>query len=176
MTKTQWTFALATVALLGVVIFLLTSHPKVAEGAINPNDPAITNFTRVAANDFINGGVDGIDFRIPSGMNQASTTACNYTTPAATSTLDRISALFTVGSSTQATITIATSTAGGSASTTPLMSFTLAANAQGTFVFEPTTTDKTVLAPSTGVVVTMTGGNGTFSPTGVCTIRATTLN
>lgn len=166
MTKTQLFFSLVTVALLGAILAFVWPH-KTAFGTVFPSDPSITNFTRLAANDFINNGVEIVGGRV-SALNAASTTACSVTSPAATSTLVSFNTLFTVGSTTASTVTVATSTSGGSASTTPLMTFALAANAQGTFAFTPTTTDKQVLAPSTPVVVTLTGGIGTFTPSGVC--------
>lgn len=165
MTKTQIAFGLVTVALLCAILYLVLPHK--ALGSVNTGDPSITNFTRLAANDFINGGVETTGFRV-TALNAASTTACSTISPAATSTLVSFNTNFTVGSTTATTVTVATSTSGGSASTTPLMNFSLAANGQGTFAFTPTTTDKQVFAPSTQVVVTMTGGIGTFTPSGGC--------
>lgn len=167
MTKKQIAYGVVLVLLLAAVITLLIGEHRFTGAAVFPNDPSITNFTRLSANDFINGGIEVVGQRTAS-LNQASTTACALTSPAATSTLLNATALFTVGTTTLGTITIATSTTGGSASTTQLMNFAYAANSQSTYNFVPTTTDKQVLAPSTGVVVTIAGGVGTYSPTGVC--------
>lgn len=97
-------------------------------------------------------------------LTQASTTVCAIQSPAATSTLSSANILFSVSSTTASTVTLAQSTT-PYATTTSLGSITLAANARGQAL---ASTTGVVFSPNTYFVVSMTGGIGTFSPTGVC--------
>lgn len=175
MTKTQLFFSLVTVALLGAILFFVLPHN--AFGSVNSGDPSITNFTRLAANDFINGGVETIGNRTAS-LTQATTTVCAIQSPAATSTLQSASILLTVSSTTASSVVLAKATT-AFATTTNLNTEAVAANAQATIVAStsPTGGNKDLIfSPSTWLVVGMSGGTGTFSPTGVCTATWTTLN
>lgn len=109
-----------------------------------------------------------------SSLNQATTTICasQSTFPtAATSTLVGGSILLTVSSTTASTVVVAKAST-AYATTTLLNSIAVAANAQTTLNFLSTTTGSTqnyVFGPTDYLVVSMQGGGGTFSPTGVCT-------
>lgn len=103
-------------------------------------------------------------------LTQASTTVCSLTSPAATSTLQDATIRLSVSSTTATIVTFAKSA--GSASTTPFQAYSVGSGAQATISLLATTTtagaDNYTFAPSTKFVVTMAGGVGTFSPTGVC--------
>ena len=102
-----------------------------------------------------------------SGLATATTTPCAFQSLAATSTLVGGGAKFSVGSTTATTITIAKATT-PTATTTWIHNASLAANAQGTFIVPGATTTNQIFGPNDWFVVGMSGGNGTFSPTGVC--------
>jgi hypothetical protein len=113
-----------------------------------------------------------------SALTTSTTTPCAVQSPAATSTLDRFVASFITSSTTASTVTIAKAST-QYATTTVIATSSIAASAQATIVAATTTpvadsaagrltiTDRT-FAPSTWVVMSMTGGIGTFSPTGAC--------
>jgi hypothetical protein len=105
-----------------------------------------------------------------SSLNTASTTVCSLLSPAATSTLQDATVRFTVSSSTASVVSF--SKGPGFASTTLLQNYSVGANAQATISLFGTTTsagiDNLVFAPSQYFNVTMSGGIGTFSPTGTC--------
>jgi hypothetical protein len=107
-----------------------------------------------------------------ASLTQASTTVCAIQSPSATSTLLLGSLNLTVSSTTASRVTFAKAL-GPAASTTLLGQAQLGANAQGTFLASTTPTVLVdpiqVFSPSTWFTVSMSGGNGTFSPTGVCT-------
>lgn len=105
-------------------------------------------------------------------MNTATTTVCSFKTPSATSTLVAASARWSVSSTTATTVYMAKG-AGTNASTTLVVSGALGANAFGTLVASTTSTGAVVdgtnvFAPNIHLNYGMTGGTGTFSPTGVC--------
>ncbi len=114
-------------------------------------------------------------------MNQATTTVCSLQSPAATSTLVSGTVGFTVSSTSATTITVARQTQGFSTTTRDfnnslIRTQSVAANAKADF--QTSTTSLTALstaqsdvvfAPNSYLVVTMTGGIGTFSPEGNCT-------
>ena len=111
-------------------------------------------------------------------LTSATTTVCAIQSPVSTSTLVTAGIKFDVGSTTATTVTLAKATT-AYATTTVLATSTLAANVQGTFVAATTTpvADTTlgrltitnlIFEPSNWFVVSMTGGQGTFSPTGTC--------
>lgn len=112
------------------------------------------------------GGVATYAARVDT-MNTASTTACSIQSPAATSTLELGSgANFTVSSTTATAVRVYKASYPATA-TTFLFGANIAANAQGAVV-ATTSTDDFVFAPSTWVNIVLSGGTGTFSPTGAC--------
>lgn len=112
-------------------------------------------------------------------LNQATTTICAIQSPASTSTLSVNSSIqLTVSTSTASILTLAKATT-AFATSTVLATSSVAANAQITTTAATTTiaTDavtKTltiadrIFAPNTWFVVGISGGTGTFSPTGTC--------
>lgn len=111
-----------------------------------------------------------MDYR-RAGMKTATTTVCSIKSPSATSTLFHALAQFVVSSSTASTVVFAKDT-GFTGSTTPLNDFSVSANAQATVSLLATTTAtgkaNLTFAPNTYFNITMTGGTGTFSPSGYC--------
>lgn len=120
--------------------------------------------------------VNGITkFYFSSGLKTATTTVCSFKTPAATTTLITYETAikFTTSSTTAAQIYIAKG-ANSNASTTVLGQATLAANGQGVVVATSTPVDgldeDRTIAPNQYINFSMNGGNGTFSPVGVCQV------
>lgn len=101
------------------------------------------------------------------GLGQATTTVCNIKTPSKQSVLVELDLGMTVSSTSAATVTIATSTQ-ITATSTQLMSYTTIANGISYFSFIPTTTAMQVQSAGQWINVSMTGGTGTYSPTGFC--------
>ena len=111
----------------------------------------------------------GYQFSRSASLNSASTTVCTITSPAATSTVESASLLLTVSTTTAYTVTIGT--ANFITGTTTLWGTkAYAAGAQSTTFATSTDANliNTALAPSSSLNFTMSGGAGTFSPTGVC--------
>lgn len=160
----------ATVVGLAVVSVMLSMQPK-------PEKPLAAQSQLVTAGDcfFLNG-----QHSCPTtkALTTATTTVCSVKSPSATSTLDRARITFTVSSSSASFITIAKGTT-PNASSTLLANTAIAANAQGTVVasstpFAGTTLDGPMtVAPSTFVNFSMSGGVGTFSPSGTCETQFT---
>lgn len=104
-------------------------------------------------------------------MRTATTTVCAIKSPAATSTLVSGTARFTYSSTTAPLVRFAKATT-PYATTTALGNATIAAGAQGTLQASSTPVgalgDITVFEPSSYLVVALSGGVGTFSPTGIC--------
>lgn len=141
----------------------------------NGVDIGTTNFTSISVqNGESNGGLFTTVGRV-TALTQATTTVCAIQSPNATSTLTMGSILFTVSSTTASTVTMAKATT-AFATTTSLGSAAVAANAQATLIASSTplgsTADgSTVFSPNNWFVVSMAGGTGSFSPTGVCTVE-----
>jgi len=119
------------------------------------------------------GGGNGVRV-IPTGraLATATTTVCAIQSPNATSTLRWAGVKFDVSSTTASTITLAKSATAFATTTQIGETVAVAANAQA-FVLATSTAAQviaqtTVFAPSQWFVVSMTGGTGTFSPTGAC--------
>lgn len=106
-------------------------------------------------------------------LNQASTTICAIQMPPDKSALDKFIVNLTTSSTTAALITISTSTT-PYATTTPLWTDTTIANGAKTVVFFSTTTTA-IMRPNDYIVVGMSGGTGTFSPTGSCAYISATI-
>lgn len=100
-------------------------------------------------------------------LTQATTTVCSTLTPSATTTLSEGSGIRFVVSSTTASTVGVYKAAFQTGNTTFLFGDNIAAGAQATIV-STTTTNNFVIAPSQWVNVIMSGGTGTFSPTGTC--------
>lgn len=112
-------------------------------------------------------GIRVVQHALP--LRTGSTTVCSIQSPLATSTLVSGGVSMTVSSTTASTVTLAKALGPG-ASTTLIGAIPVAANAQVTLVASstPTVYNTNVFSPGTWFNVTMTGGQGTFSPTGVC--------
>jgi hypothetical protein len=143
--------------------------------ATKPNSDAPEKLGALSSPDlpypyFSFGGVRSWAGRTDS-LTAATTTVCAIQSPAATSTLRFGSIRFGVSSTSATTVYIAKATT-PYATTTALGQCALAANAQGTCLASTTPTVNVdpaqVFAPNTYLVVGMTGGVGTFSPTGTC--------
>lgn len=112
-----------------------------------------------------------VEFRAKTdALNSASTTVCSLQSPAATSTLKDAAIRLSVSSTTASVVAFSKGT--GFSSSTLFQSYSVSANAQATVSLLATTTtagaDNLTFAPNTYFNVTMSGGVGTFSPTGTC--------
>lgn len=137
-------------------------------------DISTTNYTTMSVtNGFANGGVF-ITANRSAALVAATTTPCAFQAPAATSTVMSASLLETVSSTTASSITIATA-ATQYATTTPLNATSVSAGAQTSAIFNATSSSA-VISPSQWVVFGQSGGAGTFSSTGVCTVVFQVLN
>lgn len=104
-------------------------------------------------------------------LTAATTTPCIFVAPAATSTLISAGMRLDTATSVAYTLTIATSSAATYATTTPLAAQGAPANNGQTLTWLATTTfngGSGFMKPSSLVVFSMTGGVGTFTPTGAC--------
>lgn len=123
--------------------------------------------------------VNGIGYQYArsASLNAASTTVCTITTSAtATSTLQSASLQLSISTTTAHRVFIGSGAFVG-ATTTSLGFADYAAGAQSTTIATTTPLNNSfvVFPPSTRINFTMSGGIGTFSPTGVCSavLRAT---
>lgn len=118
-----------------------------------------------------------------SSLTAATTTPCDITTPAATTTLDSFRMNVTAGTSTPGTgqlLTLATSTV-PNATTSVIATKALNSGAQGTFIWNAGTADLGLISPSTHLVVGVSGPTGTASTggttyTGTCAAVFYTVN
>lgn len=107
-----------------------------------------------------------------STLNTSTTTICALQAPNATSTLLTGGLKLDTSSTTASTVTIAKG-AHSNATTTLIREASVAANAKATVIAASTTlsaleqTNRT-FAPNEWLVMSLTGGTGTFSPTGTC--------
>lgn len=108
-----------------------------------------------------------------STLTTATTTPCAILSPAATTTLAYFSYRDNVGTTTASVLTLATSTS-AYATTSVIATYSYAANAQVTYSWDPGGNNGQV-APSTYVVVGLSGGVGTFSPSGTCSAEFTSV-
>lgn len=119
--------------------------------------------------------INGVNHTIArdNTLTAATTTVCAIQSPAATSTLMGGGLLLTVSSTTASTVTIAKA-ANAFATTTLIREASVSANAQASILAASTTLSaleqtNRIFEPSYWLVFGMSGGTGTFSPTGVCT-------
>ena len=112
----------------------------------------------------------------PSALLTATTTVCQLVSPVSTSSIRIIGIDFQVSTTSATVVTIATSTAGtlNTATTTSLQAFNLSASESDVFVYVGKTGD--VLKPSTPINISLSGGIGTYSPTGSCQAVFTQLS
>jgi len=104
-----------------------------------------------------------------TALNTASTTICALQSPAATSTLLLASVKLDVSSTSASTLTLAKATTAFATTTLLAENLSVAANNQATLVSSSTLVSGTrVFGPNNWVVASMSGGAGTFSPTGKC--------
>ncbi len=140
--------------------FTLTSKTYVGAGGVT-----IASSTR---------NVSGIVYTdVRQTMAIATTTPCAIQSPAATTSVafatGAVGANFTVSSTTASVLTVATSTT-AFATTSAVAIQSIAANAQITVVSTTTPANGgIVLPPRSWLVFGLSGGAGTFSPTGSCT-------
>ena len=113
-------------------------------------------------------------------LTQATTTVCAIQSPAATSSLRFAGVRFTVSSTTAARITLAKALTYNS-TTTSLGVADLVAGAPATVIASTTGANFATLdgastfGPNQWFVVGMSGGTGTFSPTGSCSAQWTEI-
>lgn len=100
-------------------------------------------------------------------LGVGTTTVCTIKNPVIKSTLLSLEIGMTVSSTTAANVVIATSTQ-ITATTTSMISYNTIANGTSYFSFIPTTTANQLQTESQFINVSMSGGTGTFSPTGFC--------
>lgn len=158
---------LATLALvLGGYLAVNQGVPDVSFGALTGPDIA-SPYLRW-------GGVPL--FHASEPMASATTTVCAFRGPASTSTLDKFTANFVVSSTSASTLTLALGAStdaqpsATSSTVLPLSASSISANAQA-FVTSTTSSSAQVVGPNQWVLLSMKGGSGTFSPTGVCQAR-----
>ncbi len=173
---------------VALVILAITFYPKASATVFgsSANGGNVTNFDAVSVLDafYVNdvsvlsastvspGTVPLIGKRTAS-LNQASTTVCALLPSAsATTTLVTGTVNLSVSSTTASTVTIAKSST-AFATTTLINSASVSANAQATVLAASTTINSSaqadaIFAPGQYLVVSLTGGTGTFSPTGTC--------
>lgn len=101
------------------------------------------------------------------GFYAATTTPCIIKSPAATSTIEFFGVQFTVGSTTNKQIILATGS-GAQASTTVIGNNLLLSGARGSFYATTTTLGNMVIGPNTYLNLSMVGGTGVDSPSGSC--------
>ena len=108
-------------------------------------------------------------FAYGSALKTGTTTICAFPSPSSTSTLAYAGVSLRTSSTTASVLRISKA-ANPFATTTLLASINVAANAQAALTASttPTSYDANVFAPRTYIVFSMSGGNGTFSPTGTC--------
>lgn len=158
---------LAVVIALGAVVFF--------GGKVGPQGPAgrdgvsfgsvagPDNSYEITSQNGVAHGAISMDFR------QATGTVCGLKSPASTSTLSFISFSQNTATATAALIRIATSTTDW-ATTTLAYTFASMANTNRYYTYSPTTTEGSVLAPNTYVVVDYNGNTGGYRVPGRCTM------
>ncbi len=161
-----------TSAIVAVVVGLVTVTTVLSiQPAPAPSEPLAATSQQVTDGGcYFLGGLHTCPVR--KALTTATTTVCSIKSPAATSTLDRARITLTVSSTTASTVTIAKG-ATFNASSTLLASAPLAADAQGTLTASSTATgvnldNINIIAPNQYINFSMSGGNGTFSPSGSC--------
>lgn len=111
-------------------------------------------------------------------MSVATTTLCSFMTPSATTSLQFVSYKISTGTSTAATIDVATSTTAYATTTNLISGRAVAANATGYGVWTPTggSQDDTILAPNIYVNVKTAGaGLGGYTYGGKCKVSGVIL-
>lgn len=162
--------AIAVIALIAGFVYVSGTASAPALGAVS--GPDITS-------PYLS--VNGVaTFYNRKAFTQASTTVCAVKSPNATSTLVRGSGVAMRVSSTSASVITIAKSATAYATTTLIGSqIAVAANAQAHVVASTTAAQDAagaaVFAPNTYLVVSMSGGAGTFSPTGTCHADFTVL-
>lgn len=162
MNNTLITSAVVLLVVLSGALFLSAKPEDKATGALT--SPAIMSPW------FSVGGLE--EWETKADLTTSTTTVCAIQAPAATSTLSGGGINLVVSSTTASTVTIAKATT-AFATTTLIRSASVSAGAQGAVLAASTTisaleqTNRT-FAPNEWLVFSMTGGIGTFSPTGNC--------
>jgi hypothetical protein len=164
-TKSFLAFAVAGVLVLGWITLTTPQPQQVPQdhkplGALSSPD--------IASPYLAWGGVRTWNQRT-DGMNAASTTNCSIQAPAATSSIRVAGARYTTSTTTASTVQVYKA-ATPSTATTLLFGANIAANAQATII-SSSTPDSFVIAPNHWVNVIMSGGTGTYSPTGTCFVQ-----
>jgi len=126
----------------------------------------LTGVATLSASSVSMGGV--VEYSYSSALSNASSTLCQFTSPAATTTLEFASVTVTTASSTAAIIQIAKSKYQSATTTLIASTYTVAANAKATIVASSTgfitgVTNTWVIGPSQYIVVK--AGGTSFKPT-----------
>lgn len=163
----QWV-AIIAIAIIAFGGYLYPHLNNKSGSTQSQSDITTSNFTTVSAQNGMSlGGIFITPTRITT-LTQATTTVCAIQSPNATTSLMNASLLETVSSTTASTITLATSTT-AFATTSLITTATIGAGAQGQLTFDGGS-NNTVVSPNTWLVFGQSGGIGTFSPTGVCSV------
>lgn len=163
----KFAIGIVLVAIVAIGAFLVFHKTPKPGSTQSQTDITTSNFTTVsAANGMSLGGIFITPTRV-TALTQATTTPCAIQSPNATTTLMSAALVETVSSTTASTITLATSTT-AFATTSLITTATIGANAQGELTWDAGANNSTI-SPNTWLVFGQSGGNGTFSPTGVCT-------
>lgn len=162
--------------IIGVLVLALAGVGgwAVAPKEAAPEDKDIAGSDAVVNSNYLNvGGVVTYFFR-DDELTAATTTPLAIQAPSATSTLMIGSGChFTVSSTSAKAIRFAKATS-PNATTTFLFGANTAANARADVV-ATTTTDSFVFGPNTWLVMSMVGGTGVDSPSGLCHARFVVL-
>lgn len=155
--------SVVVVAFVGLVAYLNIPTPQVVvqqpAGAVSNPD--------ISSRYFSYGGVRHWGAKTTS-LTQATTTVCALQSPAATSTLQLGSGVrLDVSSTTASTVKLAKASVPYDVSSTALGIANVSANAQATVV-ATSSADAFVFSPNQYFIVQMSGGTGTFSPSGNC--------
>lgn len=109
-------------------------------------------------------------YRDRKALVTATTTPCQFKSPASTSTLEFFSFRVDTGTTTDATVWTVASSTSQSATTTLGGQFSLAAASKGSFIFRPTGASSNLISPNTWVVLGVQGTKpaGTTNLKGYC--------
>jgi hypothetical protein len=150
------------VSVVGLIAYLNAPTPTTQQapvGAVSSPD--------ISSRYFSYGGVRHWAAKTTS-LTQATTTVCALQSPSATSTLQLGSGIrFDVSSTTASVVKLAKASVPFDVSSTQLGAANVGANQQATIVAS-STSDNLVFGPNQYLIVQMSGGTGTFSPSGNC--------
>lgn len=153
-------------AIVGIVFGVTHSSPAPSQ-VQNTQEQALGGINPIFTTRFLTvGDVTSWFFHPP--LMTATTTPCDITTPASTSTLVSWTLQVTTGTSTAGTAALATSTS-ANATTTTQQTFTIPASSQFSWVYRPTTSASSTMGPNLHLTLGVRGGPDTgFLYVGKC--------